>query len=63
MNNEETIERLTTPETNEEELSLEICLRPQELQDFVGQQPIKQNLDIAIQAAKKRKDPLEHILL
>jgi len=64
MNNiEEISERLTAPEVGEEEISLEICLRPQELRDFVGQAPIKQNLDIAIQAAKKRKDPLEHILL
>lgn len=64
MNNiEEVKERLTTPEVGEEEISLDICLRPQELKDFVGQEPIKKNLDIAIQAATKRSEALEHVLL
>ncbi|HLD34964.1 MAG TPA: Holliday junction branch migration DNA helicase RuvB, partial [Patescibacteria group bacterium] len=35
----------------------------QELKDFVGQEPIKKNLDIAIQAATKRSEALEHVLL
>jgi Holliday junction DNA helicase RuvB len=41
----------------------EFTLRPQSLLDFVGQEHIKQNLSIAIQAAQKRGEALEHILL
>jgi Holliday junction DNA helicase RuvB len=56
-------ERVVEPELQTQEGNLEITLRPQTLQDFVGQEHIKQNLNIAIQAAQKRKEPLEHILL
>jgi Holliday junction DNA helicase RuvB len=61
--NENLEERLTQPEVQNEEVGIEITLRPQSLGDFVGQDHIKQNLSIAIQAAKKRQEPLEHILL
>ncbi len=60
QNNEE---RLVEPEAGSEEQQLEVTLRPQILGDFVGQEQIKQNLGISIQAAKKRGEPLEHILL
>lgn len=56
-------ERLVEPEAQTEEVVFDTALRPQSLGDFVGQEPIKQNLNIAIQAAKKRNEPLEHILL
>ena len=56
-------ERLITPEELPEEVVFDVTLRPQELNDFVGQEQIKQNLHIAIEAAKKRGDALEHILL
>jgi Holliday junction DNA helicase RuvB len=48
---------------NEVEEQIDVALRPQYLVDFVGQEPIKKNLSISIQAAKKRGEPLEHILL
>ena len=38
-------------------------IRPQRLDDFPGQEPIKEKLRIAIQAAKNRKEPLDHMLL
>ena len=38
-------------------------LRPQKLSDYVGQKDLKDVLDIAIQAAKVRKEPLDHLLL
>lgn len=38
-------------------------IRPQRLDDFPGQEPIKEKLRIAIQAAKNRKEPLDHLLL
>lgn len=56
-------ERLVTPQADAEEVVTEFTLRPQNLNDFVGQTHIKQNLSIAIQAAQKRGEPLEHILL
>ncbi len=55
--------RLTSPEVETEEVSLDITLRPQKLADFVGQAQVKQNLGISIEAAAKRGEPLEHILL
>jgi len=41
----------------------EVSLRPRNLKDYIGQNALKKNLLIAIEAAKKRKEPLEHILL
>jgi Holliday junction DNA helicase RuvB len=38
-------------------------LRPQSLKDYVGQKDLKEVLDIAIQAARSRKEPLDHLLL
>ena len=38
-------------------------IRPQRLDDFPGQEPIKEKLRIAIQAARNRKEPLDHLLL
>jgi len=42
---------------------LDLTLRPQYLKDFVGQLPIKEKLSIAIEAAKQRKDVLDHVML
>lgn len=56
-------ERLSEPSASPEEAQLEVTLRPRELGDFVGQEQIKKNLAISIQAAKKRDEPLEHVLL
>ena len=55
--------RIIEPEASGEEVVLDITLRPQALADFVGQEQIKENLSISIQAAKKRNDALEHVLL
>jgi len=60
---EETSERLTAPQSGSEEQILETTLRPDRLSDFVGQGQIKKNLDISMRAAKKRAEPLEHVLL
>lgn len=45
------------------EAVFEIGLRPQTLQEFVGQKPLKENLSVLIGAAKHREEPLEHVLL
>lgn len=43
--------------------AIETTLRPQRFSEYVGQEKIKRNLDIFIQAAKKRKESIDHILL
>lgn len=53
---------LPTNEDTEEETVVNISLRPKSLSEFIGQKDIAENLSIAITAAKKRKEPLEHIL-
>ena len=52
-----------TPEHTAVEDIIEITLRPQTLADFVGQAHIKEPLSISIEAAKKREEPIEHVLL
>lgn len=57
--------RDVSPEPAEEvqEKKLDLTLRPQTFTDYIGQPEIKRNLTVAIQAAKQRKEPLEHILV
>jgi Holliday junction DNA helicase RuvB len=56
-------ERITTTKAQEADEKLDLTLRPKTLGEFVGQEKIKENLDIFIGAAKKRKEALEHTLL
>lgn len=56
-------ERLINPELVEEERHLEIGLRPRGLSDFVGQEEVKNNLRIFIQAARDRGEALDHVLI
>ncbi len=51
-------------ETNlmEEDIKIEGSLRPQKLKDYIGQAKIKESLNIYIEAAKQRNDPLDHVL-
>ncbi len=56
-------ERLITRQETEEEAVFNISLRPEKLENFVGQKHTLENLQIGIKAAKKRKENLEHILL
>ena len=53
---------LVTQEVEEDQL-YSLSLRPAHLKDFVGQKDVVNNLRVAIEAAKKRKEPLEHVLL
>ena len=63
-NEDQNNERIVEPEAeSSDEIVLDLTLRPHRLDEFVGQAQIKQNLNISIQAAKKRSEPLEHILL
>ncbi|MFA4888287.1 MAG: Holliday junction branch migration DNA helicase RuvB [Candidatus Omnitrophota bacterium] len=54
---------LTQTKESEEDIVLSISLRPKKLSEFVGHKEITDNLKISIQAAKQRKEPLEHVLL
>src|SRR5258708_38592472 len=47
----------------EEDASYELSLRPRVLAEYIGQQSVKDNLDVAIKASLKRGEPLDHILL
>jgi Holliday junction DNA helicase RuvB len=57
------LERIVTSDTiGNEEKDFDRALRPKSLQDFVGQEHIKEILDISIAAAKMRGEPLDHVL-
>ncbi len=49
--------------SNDRDSVAEVTLRPSKISEFIGQEDLKANLGIALQAAKKRKEPLEHLLL
>ena len=53
---------VTTPEELQEDAPSELSLRPQRLVEFIGQEKVKESLAIAIEAAKQRRDPLDHLL-
>ena len=55
--------RVIAASVTEEEATFELSLRPRALAEYIGQQNVKDNLDVAIQAARKRGEPLDHILL
>lgn len=54
---------ITSSPEKTEDIKLDATLRPQSFSEYVGQNKIKRNLDILIGAAKKRKEPIEHVLL
>ena len=54
--------RIITTDVTEEDFSLQENLRPQSLDDYIGQEKIKKTLKIYIEAAKQRHDPLDHVL-
>ncbi|MCM8799990.1 MAG: Holliday junction branch migration DNA helicase RuvB [Candidatus Omnitrophica bacterium] len=60
---QEKLKNITYKEETEEDMILNLSLRPMRLEDFVGHKEIVKNIQISILAAKQRKEPLEHILL
>ena len=54
--------RVISTQVQEEELKIEKSLRPQTLDDYIGQQKAKENLKIYIEAAKARGESLDHVL-
>lgn len=55
--------RMVTPREVEEDREAEVTLRPQTLVEYIGQDKVKENLAVYIEAAKRRGDPLDHVLL
>ncbi len=55
-------QRVTVPDRLEDELEYDLTLRPSRFDEFVGQEKIKENLKVFIEAAKRRKEPLDHVL-
>ena len=56
-------DRILSPGETREDIEPEITLRPQKLEDYIGQEKAKGNLKVYIDAAKKRGDSLDHVLL
>ena len=56
-------ERLVDPLRHPEEAGFEINLRPLSLDEYIGQEQLKENLKVFIEAAKARNEPLDHVLL
>ena len=54
--------RVISTEVQEEDLKIEKSLRPQTLDDYIGQQKAKENLKVYIEAAKQRGEALDHVL-
>src|SRR5215467_1213942 len=56
-------DRLVSAALAEEDASFELKLRPRFLREFIGQKKVKDNLSVAIEAAKSRGEALDHVLL
>lgn len=55
--------RIVSPAASEEDRRSDHALRPRTLDEFIGQTAVKENLSIAIEAASRRQEALEHVLL
>ncbi|MCL4474580.1 MAG: Holliday junction branch migration DNA helicase RuvB [Actinobacteria bacterium] len=55
--------RLADPIVHSEDQDIEVSLRPRQLADFIGQEPLKEQLQIFIEAAQTRNEALDHVLL
>src|SRR3989339_1269031 len=55
-------ERVVTSEEKEEDKNFDLTLRPKSLDEFIGQEQLKTNLKIFLEAARQRKEALEHVL-
>ncbi len=56
-------DRVITSEEKEEDIVFDNSLRPKEIKEFIGQDKVKDNLNIFMKAAKQRGEPLDHVLL
>ena len=56
-------ERVVTPEVTNDDNDIEVSLRPKSLSEYIGQDKAKENLAVYIEAARRRNEPLDHVLL
>lgn len=56
-------DRILSPSVKQEELALDLSLRPKKLAEYIGQDKVKENLKILLDAAKQRNEAVDHILL
>ncbi len=61
--NEQVYERIAEPTFKPEDVDIEYSLRPKMLTEYIGQDKVKENLKIFIEAAKARNEALDHVLL
>lgn len=59
----ERITQPTIPDENKDEQLIEITLRPKDFDNYIGQERLKKNIKLAIAAAQKRGEPIDHVLL
>jgi Holliday junction DNA helicase RuvB len=55
--------RIVSPAASDEDRRSDLALRPKTLEEFIGQSAVKENLSIAIEAARRRQEALDHVLL
>lgn len=55
--------RIVAAEYSEDDCDIEVSLRPKTFDDYIGQEKAKENLEVFIEAAKRREDALDHVLL
>jgi Holliday junction DNA helicase RuvB len=56
-------ERIVSPQPRESEAALDRALRPQRLDDIIGQDRVRESMSILIEAARQRREALDHVLL
>ncbi len=56
-------DRLISPVAGSEDASLDRAVRPKRLADYIGQQPLREQMDLFIRAARARNEALDHVLL
>src|SRR5258708_8223381 len=60
---EKPLPRIVTGAALDEDARIDASVRPQRLADYIGQSRVKENIEIAIQAARSRGEALDHVLL
>jgi Holliday junction DNA helicase RuvB len=56
-------DRIVSPQVKQDELALDLSLRPKRLDEYIGQDKVKENLKILLEAAKGRGEAIDHILI
>ncbi len=57
------MDRILNAQPVEDDLQTELSLRPKFLREYIGQNKVKENLGVSLEAARRRKEPLDHVLL